>query len=159
VNRRNLTRGLQMSLRAAVGAGVSLAIADFLQLEFPLYAMIAAVIVTDLSPSQSRQLGWQRLVGTVAGAICGAALSPLLPPAAWAIAVGILVAMLACYAARMPAGAKLAGYACGIVMLTFSSEPWSYAFYRLVETMLGIAVAVLISFVPKLLRDHETENG
>src|SRR5213083_1576756 len=46
----------------------------------------------------------------------------LLPPAAWAIAVGIFIAMLICHLVQLRAGAKLAGYVCGIVMLTFRSD-------------------------------------
>lgn len=151
-----LTKGLQLGFRAAVGAGVALALAGLLQLEHPIYALIAAIIVTDLSPSQSRQLGFQRLVGTAVGAVCGATLSPLLPHGPLAIGLGIQAAMLICYLVRLPEGAKLAGYICAIVMFTFSAEPWIYAFYRLIETMLGIGVAMLISMVPKLLRNDKT---
>jgi uncharacterized membrane protein YgaE (UPF0421/DUF939 family) len=159
VDLQRLTKGAQLSLRAAVGAGVSLALAGLLQLDYPIYALIAAVIVTDLSPAQSRQLGLQRLAATVVGAACGATLVPLLPPAPWAIGLGILIAMLICNLVQLWAGAKLAGYVCGIVMLTFSSEPWIYALYRVIETLLGISVAVLISFIPKLLRTGETRSG
>mgnify|MGYP001275648994 CR=1 FL=1 len=66
--------------------------------------------------------------------------------------------MLACNLVRMQEGAKVAGYICGIVMLSYGSEPWSYAFYRLLETMLGIGVAWGISFVPKLIRSDQSES-
>jgi uncharacterized membrane protein YgaE (UPF0421/DUF939 family) len=159
-NVQALTRGLQLAVRAAVAAGLSLVLAQFLELEYPLYAFIAAVIVTDLSPSQTRQLGLRRIVATVVGAVCGAALSPLLPPEPWSIGLGVLAAMLLSNLLHVDEGAKVAGYICGIVLLAYGSEPWSYAFYRLVETILGIVAALVVSLVPKLIRVEEPgRNG
>ena len=44
----------QLAFRTAIAAGLAVAIAQLFRLEYPLYALIAAVIVTDLSPSQTR---------------------------------------------------------------------------------------------------------
>ncbi len=141
-----------MSIRAAVAACVALMLADLLHLEHPIYAFIGAVICIDLSPAQSRRLGLMRILGTVIGAICGAALVPVLPPSPLTIALGVLVAMLLCYVFRINEGAKLSGYICGLVLLYHGNEAWHYAYARLIETSLGVAVAVLISMVPKLLQ-------
>jgi uncharacterized membrane protein YgaE (UPF0421/DUF939 family) len=78
---RALTRGIQLALRPAVAAGSSLATAELLNLKCPtIYALIAAVIVTDLSPSQTSKLGLQRSAATVVGATCGATLHHVLKP-------------------------------------------------------------------------------
>jgi uncharacterized membrane protein YgaE (UPF0421/DUF939 family) len=114
--------------------------------------MLAAVIVTDLSQSQTRQLGLRRLAATLVGAVCGGLLTPLLPPGPWSVALAIFVAMVVCLVLGAPEVAKVAGYICGIVVLAYGSESWQYALFRLVETVLGIGVAWLISLVPKLLR-------
>jgi uncharacterized membrane protein YgaE (UPF0421/DUF939 family) len=144
--------GLQLALRASVAAFLSLAIAQFLELQFPIYALITAIIVTDLSPSESVLLGWRRLVATVVGAVCGATLSMVLPATSWAIGLSILVAMLLCHVIRMPEVARVAGYTSTIVAFSYGVDPWHYAFYRLLETGLGICVAWSISYVPKLIQ-------
>jgi hypothetical protein len=121
VTRSSLAPGLQVSVRAGFAAGLSVAVAQLLRLEFPIYAMIAAVIVTHLSPERTRQLALPRLVGTVVGSTLGAALSPVVVPRPAAIVLTVVAAMFACHLLRLPDAAKVAGYVCGIVLLDY---PW-----------------------------------
>lgn len=153
-----LTSALQLSLRAAASAGLAVAIAQLLRLQYPVYALIGAVIVTDLSPRETRRLGLRRLAATLLGAAVGAALSYLVSPGSWAIGFGILAAMLLSQLFHLQAAAKVAGYICGIVLLDFGDHPWSYALYRLMETVLGIVAALLVSLVPKLIRVETVEQ-
>ena len=147
------TAAFQLSVRAAMAAGLALAVAQALRLQFPLYAMISAVVVTDLDPAQTRKLGGPRLVGTVLGATLGAIICVLLRPGAWEVGLGVFLAMFLSHLLGLREAAKVAGYVCGIVIFDYGDDPWSYALYRTIETVIGIALAVLISLVPKLLGD------
>lgn len=151
--------GLQLAVRAGAAAALSVAAAELLGLQYPIYAMIAAVIVTDLSAAESRKLGQRRLVATVIGAVCGATLSALLPYSAVTLGVGILGAMAASQLLNSTGVARVAGYICGIVLLTHTGDPWLYSALRFVETALGIGVAWLVSYVPKLIQVEDSDSG
>jgi uncharacterized membrane protein YgaE (UPF0421/DUF939 family) len=149
---REFANGLQLAIRSAVAAAAAFAIARYLEFAHPIFSLISAVITTDLAPAQSRQLGARRLVATVIGAALGAGLGQLLPSGPWAIGVSILIAMLTCQLLRSPDGAKVAGFTCGIVVLEHNADPWVSALFRFAETALGVVVAMLVSYVPKLIR-------
>jgi uncharacterized membrane protein YccC len=149
---RAVVASLQLSSRAAVAAGITVTIAQAAGLAFPVYAMIAAVIVTDLDSSKTREQAIPRLAGTLAAGVAGALASQWLPPAGWAVAIAILVPMFAFRAFGMPEAAKLAGYVTALIVLQHTGHAWMYAVDRVIETLLGVSVAVLVSFAPKLLR-------
>ena len=150
----NLLPALQLATRAAVAAGAALTLARLLELPFPVYAMIGAVLVTDLSPAQTRSLAGPRIIGTLVGACLGALLSPWAGQA-WALGAGVMIAMFGCQALGLKDAARLAAYLCGIVLIEHADEPWTYAFHRVLETLLGIGIAVVVSLVPKLIRVPE----
>jgi uncharacterized membrane protein YgaE (UPF0421/DUF939 family) len=149
---------LQLSTRAALAAGAAVEFAKLLQLQYPIYALIGAVIVTDLSPSQTQRLALRPLAGTVVGAMVGATFSSFLQQGTLIIGVSILVAMFLSHLFRLETAATIAGYVCGIVVLDHGRDPWVYALHRLVETVLGIGTAVLVSLVPKLIRVKNAEQ-
>lgn len=144
--------GVLLALRVALAAAIAFALAELLQLNHPIYAFIAAVIVTDRSPQLSRKLGLTRIASTIVGAATGAALSQIMGPGVLSLGISVLVAMLACQALRMSDGAKVAGYICGLILIDHRGEPWTYALDRFIETLLGVIVAWGVSAVPHLIR-------
>jgi uncharacterized membrane protein YgaE (UPF0421/DUF939 family) len=158
MTRSTLTTALQLSVRAALAAGLAVGLSWPFDFPYPIYALIASVLVTDLSPVRTRQLALRRLAGTILGAVVGATLGGFLPSRPWAVALGVLVAIFLAQLFRREIDFKLAGYTCGIVVLGYGQQPWMYALYRAIETTVGIGAAVAVSFVPKLLRIPEPEE-
>jgi uncharacterized membrane protein YccC len=155
LNLHRLISGAQLALRAALGATVSYGLASVLGLQHPMYALIAAVIVTDFLPSETTKLGFQRLVATAIGAACGAILRVALGPGLTNVGLGIFISMLACHMTPARPGAKLAGYLAALVLLDHGENPWTYGLFRFIETVLGVAVAWTLSLVPRLIKVEE----
>ena len=143
---------VQLAIRAALAAGLSVAAAQLLSLPYPIYAMISAVLVTDLVAEQSRQLALPRLAATVMGTVLGATINTVMPGGVWTMVLGVLAAMLLSDLLRLRHAAKVAGYICGVVLIDHGDHPWFYAFMRMAETLVGITVAVVVSLLPKLVR-------
>ena len=149
---------LQLSARAAVAAALAFFVAEWLHAEYAIYALVAAVIVTDLTPATSRRLGVQRLAGTIIGAAGGAVLTYFLPPGPIAMGLAILLAMVTTFALQLEAAAaRVAGYVAAIVMFTHGDDPWTYAFARAWETLVGLGSAILVGLVPPMSRARD--NG
>jgi uncharacterized membrane protein YgaE (UPF0421/DUF939 family) len=142
---------VQLSIRVALAAGLSVVAAQWLSLPYPIYAMISAVLVTDLEAAESRKLALPRLAATVLGTLLGATINSVLPVGVWTVAFGVLGAMLLSDLLRLRHAAKVAGYICGVVLIDHGDQPWFYAFMRMAETCVGIGVALLVSLLPKLL--------
>ena len=149
----NFGRGLQLATRSAVSATLAFSIAEALKLDYPIFALAAAMIATDLKPAETRERGFRRLVATGIGGLFGALAASMNLVGIWAVGPSILIAMLICHGVGAYNGATMAIYICGIiVLLDNGTSPWHYAFFRTAETALGVLLAWGISYVPKLLR-------
>jgi uncharacterized membrane protein YgaE (UPF0421/DUF939 family) len=142
---------LQLSVRAAAAAIIAAGVAQLLHLQHPVYALISAIVVTDLEAAQTRTLAMPRFAGTVIGGAIGAAVTMLLPPSLWTVGAGILIAMFTSHIVSLPAAARVAGLVSGIVLFDHGDSPWSYALFRMIETAVGIGAAIAVSYVPKLI--------
>lgn len=136
-----------LGLRAALASMLAVAAAQGANLDYPIYALIAAVLVTDPSPGTSRRLAAHRLAGTVVGALFGALLSSAFAHAIWALGLGVFLMVFLFFVLGLPEAGKLAGYVSGLVVLDHSADPWVYAAARFLETGLGIGAALLVSLV------------
>ncbi len=145
--RRRAAEALLLGVRAALASCAAVAIAQSLNLTFPLYAVVAAVIVTDVSSEKTQQSGVQRLLGTALGAISGPLFVLQLGDSLAVVGAAIATLIFVCYVVGYTEAAKLAGYVAGLVVLDHSQAPWTYARDRFVETSLGIVLAIVVSLL------------
>lgn len=135
-----------------MAALLSLALAQLLQLPLPLWAVLTAVIVTQMSVGQSLKATTDYLAGTLGGALYGGAIAVLVPhgsDTALLAALGLAVAPLALIAAIKPSLGAAPATAIIVLLVpenTFASPIASIA-DRIFEVGLGGMTGFLVSLV------------
>jgi uncharacterized membrane protein YccC len=148
-----------LSVRVTVAAFGALAIAMALGLKLPLWAVLTALIVTQMSVGRSLKATRDYLVGTVGGAIYGGAVAMLVPHSGEGALLAVLVlavAPLAFIAAINPAfnAATVTAIIVLLVPLMSHDTPLASAIDRVLEVTVGAITGLLVSFLVLPSRAH-----
>jgi uncharacterized membrane protein YccC len=148
---------LALSIRVTIAALASLALAQLLHLPLPLWAVLTAVIVTQMSVGRALKATIDYLLGTLGGAIYGGAIGVLIPHSSEIALLAVLalaVAPLAFIAAINPR-LSVAPITTIIVLLVPTithASPIASALDRVLEVALGGVTGFVVSFL--LLRSN-----
>src|SRR3982074_1392923 len=142
--------------RASLGA---LAIATAFNLMLPLWAVLTALIVTQMSVGRSLKATRDYMFGTVGGAIYGGAVAVLIPHSGEAGLLALLVLAVAplAFIAAINPSLNAAPVTAVIVLLvpTFRHiDPLDSAIDRVIEVMVGAVTGLLVSFFVLPSRAH-----
>jgi uncharacterized membrane protein YccC len=157
VRRRRVHVGL--AVRVTVAAILSLAIAQYAGLHLPLWSVLTAVVVTQVSVGGSLQATIDYLLGTLGGAVYGGTIALLLPHAReWALlaVLAIAVAPMALIAATYPR-LKVAPITAIIVLLVPTithATPIDSALDRILEVAVGGITGFVVSILLLPSRAH-----
>ncbi len=140
-----ITLFAKLAFKTAVAATIAFVVAQLLHLEYPFYAVIAAIIVMSSTSGSTLKLGIQRIIGTVIGVFIGVLFVILFGANPYSLGGSIFVAILFCSYYKLNEAAKLSAYVSAIVLLNHGQSPWLYAGERFSETLIGIGVALLVN--------------
>lgn len=141
-----------LGLRVTIAAALALMAAQTVDLPLPLWAVLTAVIVTQMSVGRSLKATSDYLMGTIGGAVWGGAVAILVPHTteiALLLVLLLAVAPLALVAA-VRQNMNVLPITAIIVLLvpTFTqASPLASAIDRVLEVGLGAIVGLLVSFI------------
>lgn len=143
---------LALSIRVTIAALASLLLAQLLQLPLPLWAVLTAVIVTQMSVGRSLKATFDYLAGTVGGAIYGGAIGVLISytnEIALLAGLAVAVAPLALLAAINPRFSVAPITAIIVVLIPTMTHATaiSSAVDRVIEVALGGFTGFFVSFL------------
>jgi uncharacterized membrane protein YccC len=150
---------LILALRVTVSAIASLALAQWLHLRLPLWAVLTSLIVTQMSLGRSLKVATDYLLGTLAGVAYGGALAVLIPhESEWSLiaVLALAIAPLA-FIAAFKANFNVLPITAIIVLLVPSMQhvsPEASALDRVLEVTVGGAVGFVVSFLVFPSRAH-----
>ena len=151
---------LRLAVRVTVSALLSLALTQYFK--FPLaglWAVLTAVVVTQVSVGGSLKATVEYLVGTLGGAVYAGAIAALVPHSdevALLAVLALAVAPLSLLAAVNP-NFRVGPFTAVIVVLGTAithTDPVQSAFYRVIEVSLGGAIGLAVSFLVLPARAH-----
>lgn len=142
---------LKLALRLAVAALLSLAFAQFLRLPLPLWAVLTAVVVTQMSVGRSLKATTDYLAGTFGGALYGGAIAVLVPHGSdtgLLLALGLAVTPLAVIAAIKPSLG--AAPATAIIVLLIPENTFPSPIASIVDRVLEVGLGGMTGFLVSL---------
>ena len=137
-----------LAARAAVAAGIAWAAALLADPHTrPYFAPLAVILIVQPTVYDSLSRAFQRVVGVVLGVAAALAVSHFLTPSGWSIGIIVFAGLLIGWSLRLgPQGAVQVPVSALLVFAVGSATP-DYGGRRVVETLIGSAIAVLAVLV------------
>jgi uncharacterized membrane protein YgaE (UPF0421/DUF939 family) len=121
--------------------------------QLPVFAAIAALLVVQPSVNQSLSKALERSIGVIAGVVIAVGLGLLLGSPSWIVLLAIVVAMLVAWVFRASPGTGNQVAISAMLVLALGSSSPEYAFARIVETLIGVVIGIVVNalIVPPVL--------
>ena len=137
-----------LATKAAVAAGIAWAVALLADPHSrPYFAPLAVILIVQPTVYDSLSRAFQRVVGVVLGVTAALAVSHFLTPSGWSIGIIVFAGLLLGWSLRLgPQGVVQVPVSALLVFAVGSATP-DYGGRRVVETLIGSAIAVLAVLV------------
>ena len=126
------------------------------------WSVVALVVVLGATTGQSVTSAVNRMAGSIVGCLTGAVVQVTLP---WLwlpvrVTIAVVACMLICRLLRLTAGQRLGMALAGFFVFVPGDEEWQTVGWRLLATLIGIAVALAITLLlwPSTARDRVTQG-
>lgn len=134
------------NIKTAAAVLICMAILRMFKNYSPFYACIAAVITMQNSMNNTIKAGFNRMVGTLIGAAVGAALTSIYAHSLILTSIGIVIVIFLTNLFKRSGSSSIACIVYLAIMVNIKdTTPLQYSTFRVLETFLGIIVAVCIN--------------
>lgn len=134
------------NIKTGLAVFICVIISRLLKLEYPFYSVIAAIIAMQSSVEASFKTGKNRMLGTFVGAVIGHVFALIYHGNIILITLGVMATIHICNLLNWKNAISIACVVFVSIMLSDKSrDPLFYSINRLLDTFIGIIVALLIN--------------
>lgn len=135
------------NIKTAIAVVISILISNGLKMESPFYAAIASIISMQSSVENSFKTGRHRMLGTLVGALVGYLCALIDPGNPFLTGAGIVCVIYLCNLLNWKESSSIAGVVFCVIMLNLKgNSPIVYSVNRIIETFVGIIVAIVVNY-------------
>lgn len=136
------------NIKTAIAVFLSVLVSKAFKLEYPFFAVIAAIFSMENSIANSYKVGINRLLGTLVGAFVGVIFVSIQPGNAIYMGIGTMLLIFICNIFKWNKAIPIAGVVFAAIMLSLNNKnPIYYSFGRVVDTLIGIVIAVAVNYI------------
>lgn len=143
-----LFNGLSLAVQALAAASLGYGLGLLLHTQQAFWGALTAIAVTQQSYVDTRKSSRDQVIGAAIGAVIAMAASYLAQDNYLVYAISMAISIVLCWCFNIGSAGKLSATTVTIVMLVPHSGPfWTIALTRLGEVTLGIASALLVTWL------------
>lgn len=140
------------TIKTALAVTISLFLSQLLNLEYPYFVAMTAIISMDKTARLSINMGRNRVIGTLIGALIGILFATIDHGNPLLAGLGILIIILISNKLNLPGSITVGSFVFVAIMVHISSDvsPFFYGLHRTLDSLFGalIAFVVNISVMP-----------
>ena len=133
------------TIKTAIAVTLSIIVAKILDLEYPFFIAMTAIISMDKTMGNSLKMGRNRIVGTFFGACIGIALSYIDRGNPFLCGIGMIILIQVCNAAGLKGSITIGGIVLVAIMVHTDKTPLFYGFHRTLDTAIGASLSFLVN--------------
>lgn len=135
------------TVKTALAVSLTILISQLFNLNSPFFAGIAAIMAMKTSVSESFSIGKNRMLGTIFGGIIALLFSYIAPMNVLSIGIGIVIIIYTCNMLGWKKSIQLSVIVFLSIILNYEEgSRLSYAFYRTLDTLIGLVIGTLINY-------------
>lgn len=143
-------------IKTSTAVFLSVLISNAVNLEYPFFTAIAAIFTMESVKDTPLNAGRIRILGSIVGALAGIVFVYIQPNNAFLCGIGMMVVITICHIFNLDKAISISGVIFMAIMLgTNIKDPLRYSVSRILNTFVGIGIAVIIDYaMPDKEKQH-----